>query len=51
MLSDNEEPAPWADAYNNIAEADELARKAKRDAHRSRSKALAILGPEASSAL
>jgi len=51
----NEEPLPWADhaeAYNNIAEAEERAfRKAKRDAHRSRSKALAILGPEASSAL
>ena len=52
--SDDEEPAPWADiaeAYNDIAEADERARKAKRDAHRSRSKALAILGPEASSVL
>ncbi|KAI9454635.1 hypothetical protein HD554DRAFT_2149937 [Boletus coccyginus] len=49
------EPLPWADltqAYDNIAEAEERAfRKAKRDAHRSRSKALAILGPEASSAL
>jgi hypothetical protein len=52
--SSGEELAPWADvaqAYNDIAEADERARKAKRDAHRSRSKALAILGPEASSAL
>lgn len=40
--------------YNDLAEAEELeraTRKAKRDAHRSRLKALAILGPEALSAL
>lgn len=52
---DRDFPASWADlaqAYDDIAEAEErAARKAKRDAHRSRAKVLAILGPEASSAL
>ncbi|KAF8550802.1 hypothetical protein OG21DRAFT_1499570 [Imleria badia] len=46
-------PIPSSDEdYNNTAEAEaRAARKAKRDAHRSRSKALAILGPEARSSL
>ena len=45
------EQGTWADlakVYNDIANADERARKARRDACRSRAKALAILGPEAS---
>ncbi|KAF8129026.1 hypothetical protein EV363DRAFT_1339466, partial [Boletus edulis] len=45
--SDKDLSTPWADlaqVYNDIAEAHErAARKAKRDAYRSRSKALAIL--------
>lgn len=53
--TDDEDSTLWADlaqVYNDIAEAEErAARKAKRDAHRSRLKALAILGPEASPAI
>lgn len=52
---DGDPPALWADlahVYNDAAEAEErAARKAKRDAHRSRLKVLAILGPEAASAI
>lgn len=48
---DDEDPsAPWEVDLAD-AEDQERARKAKRDAHRSRLKAIAILGPEASSAI
>lgn len=46
--SSGEEPVPWADvvqAYKDISEADECARRAKHDAHMSRSKARGQLSP------
>ena len=50
--SGEDEAAPWlAHTYPDISEAEEQARKARRDAHRSRLKALAILGPEAAAAI